>query len=179
MHGMVVGFFTPLLISWSRPMLRGRAGGSMPGCENRGIMIPDGAHTAHQLLGAVSRFIRSKEFWGQLCAHVRLRMDNTSPVAYMSRVGGTRSLVLYNLALALWEWAFSQNIFWVPNTLRGTWMLWQTGCLVTSPIRVIGGYDMAPWCRFEGLVPRTSLQTGWISSCLGFTVGSRIRWLSL
>ena len=43
-------------------MLREGLGGSMPGCENRVVMVPDGAHTAHQLLGTVSRFICSKEF---------------------------------------------------------------------------------------------------------------------
>ena len=42
---------------------------------------------------------------GRLCVHVRLRMDNTSAVAYVNRLGGTHSLVLSNLALALWEWA--------------------------------------------------------------------------
>ena len=34
----------------------------MPGCKNQGVMVTDGAHTVHQLLGTVSRFIRSKEF---------------------------------------------------------------------------------------------------------------------
>ena len=37
-------------------------GGSMSGCENRETMVPDGAQTAHQLLGTVSRFICSEEF---------------------------------------------------------------------------------------------------------------------
>ena len=45
-----------------------------------------------------------------LCVHVRLRMDNTSAVAYVNRLGGTRSLVLSNLALALWEWAQKNSI---------------------------------------------------------------------
>ena len=47
----------------------------------------------------------------RLCVHVRLRMDNTSAVVYLNRLGGTRSLVLSNLALALWEWALTRNIF--------------------------------------------------------------------
>lgn len=38
----------------------------------------------------------------RLCVHVRLRMDNTSAVADVNRLGGTHSLVLSNLALALW-----------------------------------------------------------------------------
>ena len=56
---------------------------------------------------------------GRLCAHVRLRMDNTSAVAYVNRLGGTRSLVLPSLALALWEWALSQNIFLSAEHLAG------------------------------------------------------------
>ena len=64
---------------------------------------------------AVKSFAR-----GRLCAHVvRLRMDNTSAVAYVNRLGGTRSLVLSNLALALWEWAISQNIFLSAEHLAG------------------------------------------------------------
>ena len=31
-------------------------------------------------------------------------MDNTSAVTYVNCLGGTHSLVLSNLALALWEW---------------------------------------------------------------------------
>ena len=46
----------------------------------------------------------------RLCAHARLRMDNTTAVAYVNRLGGAHSLVLSNLALALWEWAQKHNI---------------------------------------------------------------------
>ena len=52
----------------------------------------------------------------RLCVHVRLRMDNVSAVAYINRLGGTHSLILSNLALALWEWA---TYFSVPNIYRG------------------------------------------------------------
>ena len=51
--------------------------------------------------------------------HVRLRMDNTSTVAYVNRLGGTHSLVLANLALALWEWALNRNIFLSAKHLSG------------------------------------------------------------
>ena len=55
----------------------------------------------------------------RLCVHVRLRMDNTSAVAYLNRLGGTRSLVLSNLALALWEWALTRNIFLSAEHITG------------------------------------------------------------
>ena len=69
---MVAG--PPRCMEWScastpstRPRDRDRCfeeglGGSMAGCENRGIMVPDGAQTAHQLLGTVSRFSCSEQF---------------------------------------------------------------------------------------------------------------------
>ena len=57
---------------------------------------------------------------GRLCVHVRLRMDNTSAVAYVNRLGGTHFLVLSNLALALWEWALSRNILLSAEHLSGS-----------------------------------------------------------
>ena len=70
-----------------------------------------------ELLGgsfAVKSFTKDR-----LCVHVRLRMDNTSAVAYVNRLGGTHSLVLANLALALWEWALNRNIFLSAEHLSG------------------------------------------------------------
>ena len=55
----------------------------------------------------------------RLCVHVRLRMDNVSAVAYINRLGGTRSLILSNLALALWDWALKRNIFLSAEHLSG------------------------------------------------------------
>ena len=50
---------------------------------------------------AVKSFTKNR-----LCAHVVLRMDNTTAVAYVNQLGGTHSLVLSNLALA---WAFDKG----------------------------------------------------------------------
>jgi hypothetical protein len=55
----------------------------------------------------------------RLCVHVRLRMDNVSAVAYINRLGGTHSLVLSNLALALWEWALNRNMILSAEHLSG------------------------------------------------------------
>ena len=63
---------------------------------------------------AVKSFTRDR-----LCVHVRLRMDNVSAVAYINRLGGTHSLILSNLALALWEWALKRNIFLSAEHLSG------------------------------------------------------------
>ena len=37
----------------------------------------------------------------QICLHVRFRMDNTTAIAYLNKLGGTRSLVLSNLVAEL------------------------------------------------------------------------------
>ena len=63
---------------------------------------------------AIKRFTKN---W--LCVHVRPRMDNTFAVVYLNRLGGTRSLVLSNLALALWEWALTRNIFLSAEHIAG------------------------------------------------------------
>ena len=55
----------------------------------------------------------------RLCVHVNLRMDNASGVAYINRLGNTRSLILSNLALALWDWALKRNIFLSAEHLSG------------------------------------------------------------
>ena len=122
----------PRCMEWSRassPSSRSRdrdrcfeegLGGSMPGCENRGLwsQMERTLHINCLELLAGSFAVRSFAK-GRLCAHVRLRMDNTSAVAYVNRLGGTRSLVLSNLALDLWEWALSQNIFLSAEHLAG------------------------------------------------------------
>ena len=42
--------------------------------------------------------------------NVLLKMDNRSAVAYVNRMGGTRSEILTDLAKEMWEWALQQNI---------------------------------------------------------------------
>ena len=91
-----------------------------PGCENRGVMVPDGAHTAHQLLGTVSRLICSKEFCeGSIMCPCETSHGQHIGCSLCEPPRGTRSLVLSNLALALWEWALSQNIFLSNEHLAG------------------------------------------------------------
>ena len=77
-------------------------GGRMPGGANRGVMERKLHINCLEFLAgsfAVNSFTKNR-----LCVHVRLRMDNTSAVTYVNCLEGTHSLVLSNLALALWEW---------------------------------------------------------------------------
>ena len=44
--------------------------------------------------------------------HIQLQLDNTTAVAYVNNMGGSKSLELDQLANDLWEWSISQEI-WV------------------------------------------------------------------
>ncbi|KAI8480797.1 hypothetical protein Bbelb_414820 [Branchiostoma belcheri] len=42
--------------------------------------------------------------------HVRVHSDNSTVVAYLNRLGGTRSLALLNATLDLWQWCADRNL---------------------------------------------------------------------
>ena len=77
----------------------------------------------------------------RFCVHVRLRMDNVSAVAYINRLGGggTHSLILSNLALALWECMGSemQHISQCRTSIGGS--------------ECVSGLGVAPFRRLERL----------------------------
>ena len=50
--------------------------------------------------------------------HVHLRMDNRTAVAYLLKMGGTRSLVLVGIVQELWEYALRKEIFLTAKYLR-------------------------------------------------------------
>ena len=43
--------------------------------------------------------------------HVQLSVDNTAAVSYLNHAGGTRSQVLSDLAIAIWEWCLQRKIY--------------------------------------------------------------------
>ena len=57
----------------------------------------------------------------QICLHVCLRMDNTTAIAYLNQLGGTRSLVLSNLVAELWSWALNRGMILSAEHLPGKW----------------------------------------------------------
>ena len=57
----------------------------------------------------------------QILLHVRLRMDNTTAIAYTNKLGGTHSLVLSNLVARLWSWAFNKGMLLSAEHLPGIW----------------------------------------------------------
>jgi len=43
-------------------------------------------------------------------AHILLKMDNSTAVFYVNRMGGTHSTLLSNLAVHLWQWCLERNV---------------------------------------------------------------------
>ncbi|XP_078576213.1 uncharacterized protein LOC144861950 [Branchiostoma floridae x Branchiostoma japonicum] len=54
---------------------------------------------------AVQAFCRDME-----SGHIRVRSDNSTVVAYLNHLGGTRSLDLLNVTLDLWQWCTDRNL---------------------------------------------------------------------
>ena len=54
-----------------------------------------------------------KSFWSQANGtDVQIQIDNTTALSYINYMGGSKSPVLNNLAIELWEWCIHRNI-WV------------------------------------------------------------------
>ena len=51
--------------------------------------------------------------------HIHLRMDNRTAVFYVNRMGGTRSPVLSNLAIQIWQWCLERNLSITAEHLHG------------------------------------------------------------
>ena len=51
--------------------------------------------------------------------HVRLKIDNTTAVAYVRHMGGVKSLACNELAKEIWEWCFAKNIWLSAEHLPG------------------------------------------------------------
>ena len=84
-------------------------------CQSQGLVVSDGTEAPYQLSGASSGIgCAEKLICVFMCA-----CEWTSAVAHLNRLGGTPSLVLSNLAFALWKWALKRNIFLSAEHLAG------------------------------------------------------------
>ena len=54
---------------------------------------------------AVQAFVKNKQN-----VHVHLKMDNTSALAYVNRMGGTRSVILTGVACEMWDWCLHRGV---------------------------------------------------------------------
>lgn len=66
-------------------------------------------------------FFGLKTFSGHLHdVHVRLRIDNTTAIAYINRLGGTTNRDLSELARSIWQWAWSRRLHLSAEHIPGT-----------------------------------------------------------
>lgn len=63
-------------------------------------------------LELLAAFLSLKCFWTPEYTSIRLLLDNKSAVAYINKLGGTKSIQLNKLALQMWEWCVERNV-WV------------------------------------------------------------------
>lgn len=61
--------------------------------------------------------------------HVKLELDNTSAIAYINHMGGSKSEELNQLAYELWDWCRMHNIWVTAAHIPGVHKLSQTGAL--------------------------------------------------
>ena len=86
-------------------------GGSLQWNVNRGSLVYGRKSSPYKCFGIKGRNLCSKSFCKtKQDINVLLKMDNRSAVAYVNRMGGTRSETLTDLAKEMWEWALQQNI---------------------------------------------------------------------
>ena len=52
-------------------------------------------------------------------AHILLKMDNSTAIFYVNRMGGTHSPKLSNLAIQLWQWCLERNVTLTAEHLPG------------------------------------------------------------
>lgn len=63
-------------------------------------------------LELAAAFLALKSFWKAPCSSVLLKLDNQTAVAYINKIGGTRSIKLNSIALEIWEWCV-RNSVWI------------------------------------------------------------------
>ena len=96
-------------------------GGSVPGETHKGTLDTGGIQfSSHKCFGAESSLFAVRAFTpNRRQLHVHLRMDNRTAVAYLLRMGGTRSPALLSIAQELWEYALNKQITLTAEYLPG------------------------------------------------------------
>jgi len=91
-----------------------RPRGAALGNQEIGGRWTDAETTNHiNILELQAAFFALKAFCHNTCnTHVQLQIDNTTAVAYITNMGGSKSTQLNNLAKEMWTWCINKNI-WV------------------------------------------------------------------
>ena len=86
-----------------------RVGSLLSGDPHWQPVVRGGAEPLHQRDGAASRSVFS-ESSTETDDSVLLKSDNVTTIAYINRLGGTRSQVLVNISKELWLWCLQRGI---------------------------------------------------------------------
>ena len=74
-------------------------------------MVDIGSSQPYKLFGVACSFVRytslSAHLWD---VHVRLKLDYSTAVAYINKIGGIKFPSLNSLSRTLWEWCIEKNI---------------------------------------------------------------------
>lgn len=91
--------------------LLNRVGCSVPRRQDRRSLVPEGEGAPYQCLELLAAFLAFKCFLkDKRGIHVLLKMDNTSAVAYINKLGGTVSPALNKLNKEFWLWCMERDI---------------------------------------------------------------------
>ena len=78
------------------------------GTSDRGVMEPKGVDNSKELLAT---WIALQTFANTLRgAHVHIKIDNTSAVAYINHTGGVHSRELCQIAINMWNWCLDRDL---------------------------------------------------------------------
>ena len=56
--------------------------------------------------------------------HIQIQIDNTTALAYINNMGGSKSKELNQLAVQIWEWCISRNIWLTAVHIPGRLNTW-------------------------------------------------------
>ena len=84
--------------------MRGEGGG--------GRWTPSEAEYHINILELLAAFFSLKCFCSHMNnCHIQIQIDNTTALAYINNMGGSKSKELNQLAVQIWEWCISRNIW--------------------------------------------------------------------
>ena len=116
-NGRSITIPPPDLIITTDASLKGW-GAVCQGIHTRGLWTPQEASQHINVLELKAALFAVRAFTAnKTCLHVHLRMDNRTAIAYVLKMGGTRSTMLLHLAQELWDYALSKSI-----TLTGEYL---------------------------------------------------------
>ena len=77
-----------------------------------GRWTPSEAEYLINVLELVAAFFALQCFCSQMAnRHIKIQIDNTTAIAYINNMGGSKSKQLDQLSVRLWEWCISRNIW--------------------------------------------------------------------